>query len=201
MQKNFSIKNAIKISYSWRPNEDEYLHWERWREMKTLSWRQKMDVQTWKTKITLLATFWTRIKGVHNEMKTKECPLVKFLTFWKKIFLERCLRSYRTRYNYPRVGRSWLSASINLQRAPSWPGHLHGNSWYVAARGRGSPRPELKPPHYVRRATLCLRRESVLRILEVMSRVVLYNAHTPGPRATEPTYRYRVADEKWKCRG
>lgn len=84
-----------------------------------------------------------------------------------------------------------------------------------------SPRPELKPPHYQSLVGGCVEGvaggdeaaaaataagESVLRILEVMSRAVLYNTRSaffrpPPPPLSPPlvpaSY-YGRPDEKWK---
>lgn len=85
-----------------------------------------------------------------------------------------------------------------------------------------SPRPELKPPHYQSLVGGCVEGvaggdeaaaaagESVLRILEVMSRAVLYNTRSaffrpPPPLSPplvlaalfQPSY-YGRSDEKWK---
>lgn len=105
----------------------------------------------------------------------------------------RCDNSWKS--HLPLPAPPSLALSISRNRSLSL-GHLHGNSVPTPPAGVCAPRPELKPPHYhggLWRAAVDRGRlegtggcaldeaaagESVLRILEVMSRAVLYNTRS-----------------------
>lgn len=141
----------------------------------------------------------------------------------------RCDDSWKS--HLPLLVPSSLALSISRNRSLSL-GHLHGNSVPTPPAGVCAPRPELKPPHYhggLWRAAVDRGRlegtggraldeaaagESVLRILEVMSRAVLYNTRSrpfqsrplsafpflPRPAAAGAPLPpcYEDPDEKWK---